>query len=399
MLVAYHFDEDETPRRPYTPPLRVIEASCVLAIVEAVPAYRRHVTIRSGIPAVDRLRVEEHVAYALAEDLLNGASAWKTLSDDPHPYLIQLTDRRVSVELIDGLSLDDAIRVDELLKEDSGYLGALQVRQELPRPWVFYAAALPLSYRIHRNSVSLLYSADQDPEVAGEDNRDHAWLAELRDYLCSEPQISIGFGSSGYQDLSIIDKRSLEYAQKTARVDRVLGSLLSGVVADIYLRARMIDPDLIEVYDAALIAMEQHTGPEQLAQVALSCRRLLERLADALYPARPETVDGRNVSEDKYRNRLWAYIEEQMTSSTESAILLANLVDVGTRVNSLDAASNKGLHAKVVGSSEIHRLLVNLTVLVFDLMGLKKVDAKPAPSYDAEIAAEIGRLIRGDRDH
>jgi hypothetical protein len=43
---------------------------------------------------------------------------------------------------------------------------------------------------------------------------------------------------------------------------------------------------------------------------------VLERLANALYPARKQTVGGRQVSKAQYKNRLWAYVDQQLSDST-----------------------------------------------------------------------------------
>jgi hypothetical protein len=241
-------------------------------------------------------------------------------------------------------ALDDAIELNALLGATSGYLGALQVRADFPRHYAFYSTYLPLRYRVHHSVVSILYPLTDAPEM-GEDNLDHYWRKHLEDSLIRRGALAVDFACSGLEDTIFDSRASWEDARRAGRVDRVLGSLMSGVADKIYLRARQVDPGIIEIFDAALIAMETHETPEQLSYVALSCRRLLERLANALYPPRDELVDGRKVSGEKYVNRLWAYIREHLTSQTDSRVLLTNLADVENRIK-------KSMRRQIRGSTD-----------------------------------------------
>ncbi|WP_330239251.1 hypothetical protein [Streptomyces sp. NBC_00525] len=121
---------------------------------------------------------------------------------------------------------------------------------------------------------------------------------------------------------------------------------------------------------AALKAFESHETGEELAHVSLSCRRFTEKLADCLYPPREEKVNGRKVGQAEYRNRLWAYIAENVTSDTTRELLIANVEDLGKRIDRLDSLSNKGLHSDV-SSSDVNRLLLSLLVVAHDLISLR----------------------------
>jgi hypothetical protein len=69
-----------------------------------------------------------------------------------------------------------------------------------------------------------------------------------------------------------------------------------------------------------------------------TCRRILESVADAVYPPRTESVVDasgrpRNVGPENYINRLWMFIADSMSGSTHSKVLLATLQDLGSRVD------------------------------------------------------------------
>jgi hypothetical protein len=104
--------------------------------------------------------------------------------------------------------------------------------------------------------------------------------------------------------------------------------------------------------------------------VALSCRRFIESLADTLYPPREEKVKGRNVNSAAYRNRLWAYVEEQIEVSEQVRNLVqVGLQDLGSRIDKIDVLANKGLHAEI-SLLDLDRLLIALVTVTYDLLSL-----------------------------
>ena len=109
---------------------------------------------------------------------------------------------------------------------------------------------------------------------------------------------------------------------------------------------------------------------------------MLERLADALYPARTQPVGGRQVGKAEYRNRLWAYIAQQLdASATNKNLLQASLTDIGNRIDYVEKLANKGLHGEV-DSAEVQRLLVGLITLTFNILMLAPVpNSTPEEPY------------------
>lgn len=114
-------------------------------------------------------------------------------------------------------------------------------------------------------------------------------------------------------------------------------STLARVADEILMRTAVIEPRLKDTLYAAPRTFERIEAAEDIAQVALSCRRSLEGLADALYPPRSEPVNGRDVGPNAYRNRLWAYAAAQIGQS-EQNVLVAQLEDLGKhdRIDAFD---------------------------------------------------------------
>jgi len=98
----------------------------------------------------------------------------------------------------------------------------------------------------------------------------------------------------------------------------------------------------------------------------------------------------------RYINRLWQYIKERL-SDTQSAVIFGNLQDVGTRIDSLYAAANSGLHGTPTAIG-VHRMLVNLTMLVFDLLTLSDIDVSAGPAYKREQDKILRRMVLGVDD-
>jgi len=76
-----------------------------------------------------------------------------------------------------------------------------------------------------------------------------------------------------------------------------------------------LHPKLFDAFAAAARTLDRAETEEDLAQAALSGRRLLEKTADYLFP--PQSIDwnGRKVGKAQYKNRLWAYVERTLLAS------------------------------------------------------------------------------------
>lgn len=128
-------------------------------------------------------------------------------------------------------------------------------------------------------------------------------------------------------------------------------------------------PEVSYCFECNIILLEE-LEKNHVPQVAIFCRRLIEGLANTLYPARKEQVKGRDVGPEEYRNRLWAYVEERLDASKQARDLVQkSLQDLGSRIDKLDKLANKGLHASTT-LLEIDRLLIALVTVAYDLLSV-----------------------------
>ena len=115
-------------------------------------------------------------------------------------------------------------------------------------------------------------------------------------------------------------------------------------------------------------------NPEDWANAAHGCRRVLQELADTLFPPRDETrtrvINGKEqeikLGPNNYVNRLLAYVEDSSKSDRFEELVGSQLRYMGDRLHALFGASNKGSHDSVT-REEADRCVVYTYMLVGDI--------------------------------
>ncbi len=136
-------------------------------------------------------------------------------------------------------------------------------------------------------------------------------------------------------------------------------------------RLRVIAPTALEMFVSIFRRLAENDA-EARSQALVSCRRLLKALADSLYPAKEGLmlgVDGqaRSLKEDKYVSRLLQFVGERCKSKSSGEVLSASLEDLGNRLESLYAASCKGVHDQV-SEYEVNQCAIQTYLLAGDLL-------------------------------
>ena len=158
----------------------------------------------------------------------------------------------------------------------------------------------------------------------------------------------------------------------------------SGIADDIFSRIRnKVDsvigqyvPDAIQKLSAIYENLKSE-NPEDWSNAVHSCRRLLQDLADAIYPPREDIIKEINGSKktiklgrNNYINRLMAFIEEHSTSDRFNEIVGSHLKYIGERLDSVFKAAQKGSHAKIMTKDEADRYVVYTYLVVGDILSL-----------------------------
>jgi hypothetical protein len=158
----------------------------------------------------------------------------------------------------------------------------------------------------------------------------------------------------------------------------------SGIADDIFSRIReRVDsalgaaiPDAVNKL-AAVYDNLRSDNPEDWSNAVHSCRRILQDLADAIYPPREDRVIEKNgksktikLGKDNYINRIIAFVEERTESNRFSHIVGSHLTFLGDRLDSVFKAAQKGSHDVIVSIEEADRYVVYTYLIVGDVLTL-----------------------------
>lgn len=160
----------------------------------------------------------------------------------------------------------------------------------------------------------------------------------------------------------------------------------SGIADDIFTRVRTrLDPAIGEAVPdsvqrlTAIYDNLRSDNPEDWSNAVHSCRRILEDLADVVFPATTETRTrqvGKNeitirLDKANYINRIIAFIEDNSPSDRYLEIVGSQLGYVGDRLDAVFRAAQKGSHATIVSRAEADRYVVYTYLLVGDILSLR----------------------------
>lgn len=206
--------------------------------------------------------------------------------------------------------------------------------------------------------------------------------------------------------LSYRDEISLLAARRAFVYDFVLAKhfelRVSSAAEDIFdgYRKRVDDylgqlvPDELRRLDSIRANIESD-NPEDWANAAHSCRRLLQAVADELYPPADQpakSADGKTikVGQENYINRLVMFCENKMSSGVSFKVMSSDLKYIGERLDAVFSAAQKGSHANI-DRSEAERFVIHTYLLIGDVLDLnaEASNLAVAPNLPAEIAVSL----------
>ena len=376
MKVAFHFNADLEGFSGYygTP----IKEMCFRILLAQDPS-RLHFKIFCGDLLVSKYTHDAQKRDKLMRGLLRPPyPLWQSLHPD-FPELMLTC--RIYVLVFEGMGSKIRDVLHTSLEDNEAYLGAQQVHETNPIHWVLYGASLTPSYRLLGKELRLFYFMGE--KVTRDEGMAEHWR--------KLPFSSVTFEDLGVRHTIFDTYNSHKHACHVTDLSETLVDHLDGLADQVLLRLADLAPQLTDMLYSAFQRLEHLETSEDLAYASLSCRRILKDLADALYLPRKELVEGRRVTDKEYRNRLWAYISDCL-SGREKELLIAELNDIGRRVEKLDALANKGIHDKV-SLSEARRLLLGEVILLYDILTLAPPPRKSLVHPDEKILMELTREI------
>ena len=140
---------------------------------------------------------------------------------------------------------------------------------------------------------------------------------------------------------------------------------------------------------AAALERSDSDDPEAWSQALTSCRRTLKALADSVYPATGEVVDGHKLDDEHYLNRLTEFVKQRVESDSQTEVLEEDIRLAHRQAEALNTLASKGVHSGV-DEIDLEMALVRTYFLAGDILRLVEEQATLEDQSTAveEITAE-----------
>jgi hypothetical protein len=149
-------------------------------------------------------------------------------------------------------------------------------------------------------------------------------------------------------------------------------SRLGNLASSVFDRVRMrVDPAVAKYLPDSAKKLSsayenlRSQNAQDWANAVHTCRRLLKDLADAVNPA----TDDPKYTDDKYINRLVAFVVSRTGSETFARVVGAQINYLGNRLFAIYNAANKGSHADV-DQEEADRYVLYTYLFIGDVLSL-----------------------------
>ena len=238
---------------------------------------------------------------------------------------------------LESVDQETAERLHKCLVDAAPYLGAMEVDDGYSLHWHLYSQSLSPLLRVLGGGANVFWDG------FSEDDKDPGLLKELR---------SLGFNPVNWESLngrfSIFDTyHDFEHAQRVAEWKRDCGQLLGFIADSVVARLGDAVPDLGDQLWTALRTFDQAETTEQLSQVAGTCRRIIEHVADRLFPPREAGTAEPKLGPKHYRNRLLAFADRARSTDTAIDLVCVSTNALDEQITKLLAVAQKGIHAEI----------------------------------------------------
>jgi hypothetical protein len=238
-------------------------------------------------------------------------------------------------------------------------VGAEEAAQELERQYQAFERTRLLEDRIIALSVSQLEDNVAAMQAAYDDAKPPSGLTPADTYFAAERarNTRAGLIAPLQTRRGILSKILQDVHEYLVSVET---DLLAGKAnSDLFQRAQLYinealrkhAPEALDMFVAAQERLSSGTS-EDYAHALTSCRRVIKELADALYPATKEEVEGvdgvkRQMTDERYKNRITEYVRTQVEGTRQRQTVVQIVSDLYSRLNALDGLASKGVHDKV----------------------------------------------------
>jgi hypothetical protein len=191
----------------------------------------------------------------------------------------------------------------------------------------------------------------------------HTQITQATQRLSSRRVLIHDYVSHRHYELKFSDVAQDVFSTIRETVDREVGSVV---------------PDAVQKFNAVHENLRSD-NPEDWSNAVHSCRRILQDLADMLFPPQTESrfvKVGKQEREiklgaDHYINRIVCFVEDNSRSSRFEEVVGSHLRFLGDRLDAIFRAAQKGSH-RSVGREEANRYVVYTYMIVGDILALNR---------------------------
>lgn len=364
MIIAVLFNSDDPKFEGYYgPPIRDrIFDTYVLQ------SSKRHMKVKHGDVLIYS-HAQTHENYErIAEAIYFGAMWSRVKAERIRASYMRET---IWAWIIQNVTHKIAEDLDVALSSESSYLGLHAVDYSYPPHLALYRNSMPAYCRIIGTTCTLPYSMGNEDEI---------------NEFEAEHLLTLGFTKVDWEDRGahgtiFDDYNTLEHFHQVRDVQAVFArGLPEGdyEAEELVMLLEDLNPRLFNTLGAAVRAVSRAQNEEDIAHVGISGRRYIEQLADVLFAPRVELHNGRGVTKDKFRNRIWAFIDQAVASSAENRD--TEVRRRGLEVDRLIDEVNSILHG-TPDKARALRILFDLAKLSIDLLQLDPISTRRP--YDA----------------
>lgn len=358
MKYAFHFD---TVDKSIGQPWHIVPQQQLYSALLQDPSWSNTTAVSLGdivlpdvIPEAQNAKLD---AEKRAELLYVRIGQWlgsANRSDiDLERLLEVISQRHLFVICLDSISKTAADRVHAALASHSFYLGYLEVNEASPIHYALYRMLSRPGRIVGREFRVFVLSMDPAAEDAEE------WKLEAYRALGTFNKVSFELSGGRYTIFDLED--DFKHARRIAEARTAAVDYFGGTADQIIALYRDAVPGFADAIWTLFETLSRAETEEQFAHIALSCRRLVDRVADTLFP--PVHGDD-NLGPGKTRNRLRAFVKAQVASNKDRELIEAEIEGLFDRLTALSALTNKGIHAEA-RQAEARRVAVR-TMLFFD---------------------------------
>lgn len=277
-----------------------------------------------------------------------------------------------------------AEELSEVLFEHAGFMGAISIHLEFPPHLALYRLRLPPHYRLEGMKLRSFYS------MGNQDGCDPSDLEDMQ---------RLGYEDTAFEDTGagrtiLDDFDTPRHFERVAAFRKLLTHWLPGGEDDSYQLTMMLEdlsPKLFNALGAAAERLASADNEEEVAQVAVSGRRYMEQLADALFPPTDVPRGKRKLNKQAYRNRLWAFAEDHLQGNS------TRLSAIGKEVDRVVEELNAGLHADRP-KDRVARSIADAALLTATLFALNPDAIRNGYlAYMDSLRAFVGKLAAQSR--